>query len=256
MNLIKKLPQKSALLCVFLCAGLFLFSCGIEEYYFLPQISQGSIQRISNTEATINIPSIEQYYYASNYSIFYRIYISSEDISSEIQTSSEVLNSISPDLSRDFTAIFPSSDPTNTSSITSVNSLFKNRNYFELDLDGVDIKTVLTTAGGTLRIRFPAAPWGIPTASFDSGGDISIRRSRELISPEPRNNSFFQNTAELSDYAKATANINADVAARSGVTSFAYVSMYIVAAGLDPALFTPIYSKPTHISIFKLPNTN
>jgi len=249
MKLLKKL--------LFLSAAFFLFSCGIEEYKYIPQIPQGNIQRTNNTEATIslNIPSIQQNNYATRYSIYYRIYISNENISSEI--SGEVLNNISSDLSRDFASIFPSTDPADTTGGTSVKALFENRNYFELDFEeGADIKSILTNkSSGTLRLRFPTELSGFPTATFN-GSEYRIIRSGDLISPLPVNDPFFRNTSDLSAYANANANVNADVAARAGISSFAYVSMYIVATGLDNELFTPIYSKPTHISIFKLPNVN
>jgi len=247
MKLLKKL--------LFLSAAFFLFSCGLEEYKYIPQVPQGNILRINNTEATINMPSLQDNSTDPYYTIFYRIYISGENISSEIQTSSEFLNNISPDLSRDFSAIFPSTDPTNTTG-TSVNTLFYNRNYYELEFDGADIKSILTKNGGMLRIRFPTELSGIPTATF-SGIEYRISRSGELISPLPVNDLFFRNTSDLNNPTNAAPNINADVAGRSGISRpVAYVSMYIAAAGLDDVTFSPVYSKPTHISIFKLPDAN
>ena len=105
-----------------------------------------------------------------------------------------------------------------------------------------------------MRLHFPAAPGYLPVANIN-GREFSLRRSSELISPEP--DMFFRNSTELSDITKANSNINADVAVRSGIAiPYAYVSMYIVAIGLNPVGFTQIYSKPTHISIFRLPDIN
>jgi hypothetical protein len=238
----------------FLIYFLFL-ACGLEEYYYLPQVPDFFITRTSNTEAVINIPSIEQFYYSANYVIYYRIYVSGENITSNI--TGELLNLISPDLARDFNAINPSTDPTNITATTSVNTLFRNRGFFELDLQNADINEVLSKRGGNLRIWFPTAQGDFPTASFNNGPEIPLQRSRDLISPLPTGDLSFRNTPELNDNANATTNVNADVAGRTGITQrFAYVSMYIVAAGLDPILFTSIHSKPTHINIFRLPDTN
>jgi len=237
----------------FLLASIFIFSCGIEENYYLPQVPQNRIIRTSNTEAAINLPPIDNYYYALNYTILYRIYISGENLGYDIQTSSE-RNSISSDLNRDYEAIFPSTDPVTTASSNGYNML-KNRSYFELELDRVDIKTILQKEGGRLNILFPTVTDGFPTMSLNDGLEINLRRSRELISPQPVDDPSFRNSPDLGKSENANPNINADVTrSSSGSTQHAYVSMYIIAVGLDPSGFTPIYSKPTFISIFKLPN--
>jgi hypothetical protein len=242
--------------CAFcLLTALFLLSCGIEENYYLPQVPQASIIRISNTEATINIPSISGFYYALYYTIYYRIYISAQDIGAEIQLSNEVLRNVNSQLATDYNYIFPSSDPVNTTATTAANNLFRGRGYYELELNTADIKNILSSGGGKLVIRFPTATGGYPVADINDNQNYRLYRSRDLISPEPDH--YFRNTAELSDSAKAIPNINADVSqGGSGSVRHAYVSMYIVAVGQNPTGFTPIYSKPTHISIFKLPNAN
>jgi len=231
-------------------ASLFLFSCGLEESYYLPQVPQNYITRTFNTGARINLPSLDSYYYANNgyYTILYKIYISDEDTSSDIQTSSQ-RSAISADLSRDFELIYSSTDPVSTTSSNGYNIL-RNRSYYELELAGTNVKNVLTKSGGIINILFPTGN-GNPTISLNSGSEINLRRSSELISPEPKH-LYFQYSAELSDPDNANSNKNADVSSSGG--SYAYVSMYIIAVGLHPSGFTPIYSKPTFISIFRLPN--
>jgi hypothetical protein len=229
-----------------------LFSCGIDEYFFLPQLDENNVTTYLNTEAVINLPPIpDEFYYAGSYTIFYRIYISN------FQTmSSTDISQISPALASDYNFYSQLANPANTSSIMSLNN-FKNRNYFELEFEGADIASVLPKDGGILRINFPTYPEGYPTASIDGGpAAYRLRRSSQLISPEPRNDLSFRNSSELRSYENANANINADVAGRTGEMQFAYVSMYIVALGTNPVNFTPIYSKPTHISVFRLPDTN
>ena len=236
---------------------LFLLSCGIEQYHFLPQVPENRITRISNTDAEIIIPRIDRgvFDYARNYSIFYRIYISDQLTTGEI--TEPQMGNFNPSLLSDYRAIYPSTDQTNTSATTNVTTLFTNRNFFELEVDGEDIKTnLLSTNGGTLRIHFPTAPGSFPVASLNGGPEFPLRRSGQLVTPFPTDDPFFRNTSELSDPANATSNNNADVAGRQGLSQhYAYVSMYIVAAGVN-SLFSPIYSKPTHISIFQLPDAN
>jgi len=247
--------QKAA--CVILVISLAAFlSCGIDEYYYLPQVSEANITRTFNNDAVINFPRINQYYYATNYTIFYRIYISEHDTGFTDIQSQEQRNSISASLVSDFNALQSVTDPTITTAIPSINT-FSGRNYFRLELEEVDINNILSVNGGSLRLSFPTAQWGFPVAFLNnSNQEIRLRRSSELISLEPRGDPFFRNTADLSDYEKANSEINADVAGRNGASQHAYVSMYIVATGYNNELFSPIYSKPTHISIFKLPNTN
>ncbi|WP_461248905.1 hypothetical protein, partial [Treponema sp. R6D11] len=131
---------------------------------------------------------------------------------------------------------------------------------FELALDGANIDNLLSINGGNIVITFPTASGDYPVLSnltispdefrlFRSG---SNNTGLSLTSPVP--DRYFRNTSELSDPKNAVALKNADVVGRTGLSqSFAYVSMYIVAEGINPTAFTPIYSKPTHICVFKLP---
>ena len=234
-------------------SALFLFfSCGIQEYYYLPQVPESYITSSLTDSATIRIPSISsEYYYATNYSIFYRIYISGENLTS-IQTTD--MNSINPALTGDYTWFLGYTD-TSSTSVTTLNT-FKSRNYYEIELDGEAIADIFSKNGGTLRILFPTSPGSYPSVSLNGGAEIRLRRSGELTSPLPLDDPFFRNTNELNNNANATNLINADVAAgRTGIAQrFAYVSMYIVARGKDG--FSSIFGKPTHINIFKLPDIN
>ena len=230
----------------------FFLSCGIEEYYFLPQVPENNITSTLTDSATIMLPSITQYYYATNYSIFYRIYIS--DLSeASIQTSN--LSRINSDLSRDYGLLSRYTDPTGTSVTTS--NTFETLRYYEIELDGEDVENIFTKNGGTLMIRFRYIPGSYPTVSLNNGIEINLRRSGQLTSPRPQGDLSFRNTSELNDEANATAEINADVAGRTGITDrYAYVSMYIVARGYNSEIFSQIFGKPTHINIFRLPEMN
>ena len=239
----------------FLLFSAAFFSCGIPEYFYLPQIPEVNVTTTLNTEAAIVLPPIsDDYYYAGNYTIFYRIYTSNFPTESSTE-----LSQISPALSSDYNAYYEATNPTNTSVITSLNT-FRNRNYFELEFEGVDIAAILPKGGGILRISFPTLSWDYPVASITSINDgeqyFRLRRSSQLISPEPREDLSFRNTPQLRELENANANINADVAGSTGETQYTYVSMYIVAKGVNPDNFTSIYSKPTHISVFKLTDAN
>jgi hypothetical protein len=230
-------------------SALFLFlSCGIEEYYYLPQVPEGNIISQSTTNATIMLPALNpvDYHYATNYSIFYRIYISEEETTS-IPDSAE-RNRINPALARDFNSLSSYTDTSNSSLVTNENT-FRSFNYYEIKLDGEKVEVIFTKNGGTLRILFPTSSGSRPTVSLVGVKDnISLLRSSESDFYLPPAERFFINTSELNN------NDSKDVAALpSG--SHAYVSMYIAARGMDE-LFRPIYGKPTHINIFRLPDNN
>jgi hypothetical protein len=126
---------------------------------------------------------------------------------------------------------------------------FRNRNYYELELSGGNINNVLTKNGGILSLNFlqNGVPPNASFASFNGGQSYSLQRSTKLLPPDKL---FFYNNDLLS-----SSNDNADVARQSSSSDYAYVSMYIVLEGFNPVNFSTLYSKPTHISVFKLPNS-
>jgi len=232
-----------------LTVSLFLITCGLEEVYYLPQVPQANIRTEFNTWATIDLPSLSEDY-AICYKIFYRIYISGISQIGQIVESS--LSSFNPNLYNDYRIILPNTDPTSTSSGTPANTLFSRLNYFELALGGTDINNVLSKSGGNITITFPTEQGGVPFLSLNNNSSYYLNRSKNLISPQPGDRLFY-NSTDLNDPNNAIPNINADVSGLKDLTDrYAYVSMYVVAAGIDKS-FLPIYSKPTLINIFKLP---
>jgi hypothetical protein len=231
--------RKPVLICI-VCITVFL-SCGIEEYYFLPQVPETSITS-SITNADINIPSIpnDPYFYANSYAIFYRIYASDH---LTFSSSPSEFNLISPYLSSDYNYFLPITNPANMSATISANT-FRSRNFFELEFEGIDTVNMLPKTGGRLNINFPAS-LGYPTAN-----GVRLLRSNQLIAPRP--DMYFRYSLELAAAENANNNINADVTGLSGAI-YAYVAMYIVTVGTHPENFTRIYSKPTFISVFRLP---
>ena len=234
-------------------AGVLFTTCGVQEIYYLPQVLS-NIGRDFNTEARITIPSISQYYYARGYRIFYRIYISDHPTTSDISGSPSDRSSISSTLVSDYNYFASLTDSTNTASVPNINT-FRNRSYYELEFEGIrDITSVLTTAGGNVTIRFLGIIGERPVLIIN-GKEYILSRSNGggTFSPVPEDRYFFS-SPELNAYGNANSEVNADVAGRSGVSQYAYVCMYIVATGQNPTNFTRIYSKPTLISIFRLPD--
>jgi hypothetical protein len=230
-----------------------LASCGIEEYYFLPQVPEGI--RSQNIGALINIPSLDPglYYYASGYTIFYRIYLSSFLTDADISAlTHETRREINPALARHYNELMAFTDPTNATLITTLGT-FTSRNFFELDLDGVDIRNLLTTNGGSLSIQFNDFGDHPVVLSINGGTKYPLLRSNGgrgfMLVPDRH----FIKTPELNNIDQNT-NIDVDREGQANDAPLAYVLMYIVAVGRNPETHSNIYSKPTFINIFALPS--
>jgi len=230
---------KSIGLIVFLSITL---SCGIEEYYFLPQVDD--IVSIIDTETDINVPSLSSYSYAEGFSIFYRIYLSGEP-----SGSTDSISLISQSLVNDYYSLRPLTDPTNISSIPSFNT-FTNLRYYELEFDpGFSIDK----SGGSYKIIFHTGGQP-PEISKNGGQPYKLRRSGNYNTKLPNDGNFyFLGSSELINNSNAISSVNFDVAPGSGSPEYAYAAMYIVAVGYNPVNFTRIFSKPTLINIFILP---
>jgi len=267
--------KKGRLLFISLVIPFFLYSCGIDKFYYLPQVSEGNIKRTGNTEVELSLPKLndnpEFSIYKPNYCIFYRIYISNLEMAGDIQQSD--LNLINPTLSSDFSSFASVTDPTNYSQLTHSNT-FKNRNYHELELENANISDVLTGDGSTFKIMFLPIPGERPSmidtrrTDPDTGAEYtrylfrnngSGRNNGIIFTTEPDRYFFYSpELVEETDYPIIAGGKNIDVALRSNskepaYVGHAYISMYIVTIGSAPD-FSRIISKPTHVGVFKLPD--
>jgi hypothetical protein len=242
---------------VILLLCFFLLTCGIDEYYYLPQVPEDGITREVNTKADINIPSNllnGVSHYATGYVIFYKIY------TSEIANDNiEILRGDDyPRIKSDYNGLFTYTDRTNATSIPSLTT-FSGRGFYELELKGINIGTILSTNGGSFSINFQPITGVEPFIEYNDKKYILLRSNDNgKFNPKPDDRYFFSSD-DLKDYENAiqkSPTINADVSGQIGIPQNAFVSMYIVAVGSNPRNFTKFYGKPTHISIFKLPPLN
>ena len=205
--------------------------------------------------------------HAKNYTIFYRIYISSQEQTGIIHTTDPILMSINPALLSDFRAIYPFADPINIDiNTTGIGRLFANRGYFELYVSDTGLVSDAIPIGvflsrdfpGGISIHFPViATVGAPFLIADGVVHSLIRAHEAGSSPIPINR-LFLNHDDLNDNDNATEILNRDTVRYRYPNiqippRFTYVSMYIVTVGFDPVTFASIYSKPTHLGIFRLP---
>jgi hypothetical protein len=252
--------------------GLFLFfaSCGMEDYFYLNPVDEGAISLgPANASATIVLPnfSTAEYYYFTNFSLFYRIYVSDSNMITTYPYYTNELSLINSSLASDFSALSYYTSNT-TTVITNLGSQFSSRRYYTLELSGANIEDkngVLGISSLGRQITLDFSPGGGAPALViqASGQSYPLRRTGGdgIFFPVPSDR-LFLNTADLNSSGNivsgSTASlINNDVADKAPMTAgqrHTYVSIYIVTTGMNPEEVTPLYSRPTHVGIFILPD--
>lgn len=244
---------------MFPVTAILLISCGIEDFMFLHPVPSGNIVSVEfNHRVTVLLPNIDtdEYYYFTNFAIYYRIYVSDEFFPTIQRDNMSALN---PTLLSDFNFFLQYTDTEDPSS-SSMGILFRNRNYYRLMLQSSSMDTMLSQSsmGKTISLDFITSSPQSPPALVIDGVRHDLMRSNgnRLFTPVPENRLFF-NTPELHDTANLTSTINADVVGRTNLSAggdhYTYTAMYIVATGIDSS-FTPLYSNPTFLGVFLLPN--
>jgi hypothetical protein len=235
-------------------------SCGLEEYSYISSVPQGNITVVLNNTATIQLPgSIDGPF--SHFNIFYRIYVSSLNLSG--QAASSALSAINPSLDSDYRAI-PKTDVTsNKVNDTNIESIFRNRGYYEMFVEGNTnrMRELLDSGslGKTIVINFPPNTGGIPELTVD-GASYKLYRStgNDIVQNNPNkplpDNRYFQNDAQLNAGPNSTDNLDVEGNSAASAPKYTYVSLYIAAVGATG--MTRTFSTPTFIGILKLPQSN
>ena len=239
----------------FLFSAFFLTSCGIEDVPFIPPVPNGNITQEFNNRATIPLPNIFYGTPFTHFAIYYRIYVSDAVFSS---TDRGVLTAINPQLATNFTFFdryVDSEDHVNPQ----MHTTFEQRGYFPLQLAEDHISRVLSASalGSSIVIEFPSGrnPFmRIGTEEFT----LLRNNGAGIFHPEPSDRLFFVNFDELWRPSNLVSGINRDVANLSGIADgtrrYTYVSMYIVAVGVNVATWTNIFSTPSFVHVFLLPD--
>ena len=234
-----------------LCLG----TCGLEDYPFIDPVPQSNIIPVMNYRATVRIPSSNSAMF-EHFAIFYRIYVSNELISSTTRDNYSAINSY---LASDYNSIFPYID-SDTLVNTNMDTLFQGRGYKYLSLENGNIDAVLSSSalGSTLVFDFPAsASAGMPTMTIGSSVYTLWRSNGSgTFTPRPDRNLVNNNDLWNSDYINQ--QFNADVVDKSGIGAgdrrYTYTAMFIVAVGIDANTYSYIYSTPSLIHVFQLPD--
>ena len=241
-----------------------MLSCGIEDYPYIYSIPTGYIQNELNSRVRVYISDDNDgNIFFSNYTIFYRIYVSDVEIISP--SSENDYRAINTALNNDHLRVRPyiGNDSMGSSAIV---SLFGNMNYYTITVQSADIDYVLSSEnplnifGKYLIIDFSRESENetIPFMTIGNSPRYNLLRSDGggVYAVKPTNIRYFQNSAELFDVANIEdPSVNGDITDKPSAfeRSHTYVNMYIVASGLDPQTYIQLYSSPAHIGVLRLP---
>jgi hypothetical protein len=251
-------------LCLSVLVINILASCGIEDFIYLDQVDPG-IPVTLNTQAFVRLPqySADQQVYFRYFIIYYRIYISGLLVSGTVSTNQ--MEQINSALSSDYYAFLPYTNTDNTVVPTTMGNTFLNRKYYPLALENNAITSYLGSGslGNIITLDF-ARPSPLRPAFFlgDTREDRSLtpinlwRYAESGIMVPYANNRFFTNHPNINttEFINQNTFTNLDIAGNNvSGPKYTYASMYILAYGMDNN-FSPVYSIPTHIGIFLLPD--
>jgi hypothetical protein len=245
-----------------------LGSCGIEDYPYLYSIDAGDVSLTLNTTAFIRLPTYtdpEQLNYFQNFIIYYRIYISGTPIEGTVST--DQLSQINSALSSDYYSFLSYTNTDDTTVPGNMGSIFSNRRYYPLDLQGTNIGDELDTGsfGKVITLDFgrssplhPGFFLGNAPQSDPSVPRNNLLRYSDYNMHPYANNRYFTNSSDLNDgdLINQSTLTNLDVANNTvSGPKYTYTAMYIMAYGVDENNgFSPIYSSPTFIGVFRLPD--
>jgi hypothetical protein len=216
-------------------------ACGIDDEPYLSPVDPSGVVLSMNTNAQIDgISTIGETEYAPSYLLYYKIYISDRSESSAI--SSDMMSGINTTLSSDYNGILPYTT-LNTSSIQVFTpTVFSNRNFYPMRVNSTE---TLVSSTSRITIAFTSTP----SLTLNNGTAQTLYRSNDggSFTPLPEDDLRFRNFSELRN------TQNRDVAQGSGGI-YSYCAVYIIKRGVNPNTLTAIYSAPTFIAVFRLPN--
>ena len=247
-----KKPQNIHCSLLFALCSLFFWSCGIEDYPFINPIPQGNIIQVMNNRAVVRIPGDSPGATFTNFVVFYRIYISDILLSS---ITKDVYSTINPTLGSDYNS-FSTYINSTTQVNVDMNKLFQDRGYKYLGLENDNISNVLSSSSLGQSLTFDFSSSKRPTMTIGNSTYVLWRSNDNgRFSPQP--DRYFVNRGELWNPENISNTINADVVNKAnmdGDMRYTYAAMFIVAIGINPASYSNIYSTPSLIHVFLLPN--
>jgi len=238
---------------------LFLWACGIEDVPFIDPIPQGNVNQTMNNRAVVHIPAESPGATFVNFAVFYRIYVS--DILEASTASTSVYSSINSTLNSDYNNFSGYIDSTTQVNVD-MDRVFQNRGYKYLVLEdpNTNINSVLSESSLGQSLVFDFSSSKKPTMTV--GGSTYVLWRSNLSNDggfsSPMPDRYFVNSSELSAPENINNQINADVVNKANLPEggklYTYAAMFIVAVGVNPSSYSNIYSTPSLIHVFLLPD--
>jgi len=238
-----------------------------KEYPVIYPIPQGNISQQSNNYAQVRVPNNNNTAFA-HFAIFYRIYVSDQLLADTGYGKASQYSTINTYLAQDYNSVAPYIDST-----TLVNQNwdynFRNRpayldsgtGYCYLALEGANIDNVLSSSvlGTTITFSFPSNPSQNerPSMTIGSQSPYFLRRSDNNSLNTPKPGYDFINYDDLWNPQYINPQFSADVVNSGnmvGGNRYTYAAMFIVAVGIDTSTYSNIYSTPSLVGVFLLPD--
>ena len=238
----------------------FFMGCGIEDYPYINPVPQANVTQEMNNRAIVRLPNNYEGTTFTNFAVYYRIYVS--DISLTNPMPGQDFKDINTALNNHYNAVSSFIDGDKPFSATMVDTYFIDKGYKYLRFREKDIDDVLTSAvfNRTLSFDFTYSNRPPKMAVFNGSikeAEYTLLRSDELKQPLP-DNRLFLHSEDLYYSGNIKPEINADVEGNSdmGATTgrFTYAAMFIIAVGFNSNDLAMIYSTPSLIHAFPLPN--
>jgi hypothetical protein len=226
-------------------------ACGIDDEPYLAPVDLSNVVVTSNTSARITGMSASgEDEYSPNYLLYYKIYISSVSETSTILP--EAMSRINSTLNSDYSGIRPYTT-SNTSSIQIFTpTVFSNRNFYPM-FAGSD-ETFSASSTNSITLDFSnLSDVSLPSLAWNSGTAQTLYRSSGGGSfvPSPEDDRRFRNFDGL----RETQNRDVAQGSSGGSNEHSYCAVYIIKRGVNPNTLTAIYSAPTFITVFRLPDS-
>jgi len=253
LAVVMKLKNIKEIILIFLLS-IFLWTCGIEDVPYIDPIPQGNITQAMNNRAVVRIPGESPGATFTNFAVLYRIYVSDIPQASTTVNSYSAINST---LSSDYNYFSGYIDSTTQVNVN-MDSLFQNRGYKYLVLENDNnISNILGPSSFGQSIEFDFSSSKRPTMTLGNNTYVLWRSDGGgLFNPRP--DRYFINSDELSASENINNQTNADVVNKANLPDsdrrYTYAAMFIMAVGVNPSSYSNIYSTPSLIHVFLLPD--
>jgi hypothetical protein len=217
-------------------------ACGIDDEPYLEPVDASSVVITANTSARVSA-SVNggERDYSPSFLLYYKIYISSANELSTIGP--DAMSRINTTLNSDYNGISSYTTLNTTNRPVFTPTVFSNRNFYAMFIGSSET----FSGSGNVTINFENQSINPSLSLNDTMWTLQRSTGGDSFVPLPEDNRHFRNFTELRGAQ------NRDVAQGSG-GSHSFCAVYIIKRGVNPNTLSAIYSAPTFITVFRLPD--